>query len=256
MDKNIFSKSILIILIIILLAFAALIFFSNWRHWREPVPISAYEGNAFFPEITINGQGDALVIWEQQDGYSHKFKLSSSGYSKGKWKHINSLPLYLINKPDILWPPDIAFLNKGAKALCVFSQLDFTNGYLEAAYSSPQTIYSSSYDTSKGWTTAETISSQRVGAYHPQIAIDSKDIPTVIWRQIDTHTYQIYAAKYPSNRWGSPEIISNNFFGDAYNPRIVIDPKDNVVAIWDQAINGHYKICTNRALEKKQKKLT
>ena len=53
----------------------------------------------------------------------------------------------------------------------------------------------------------------------------------------------------PGTGWGTPELIENADAGDAFSPRIAVDPQGNAVAVWKQSDGVRDNIWANRFVE-------
>jgi hypothetical protein len=203
---------------------------SGWG-WGSATVIESGTGEAYFPQIAFDADGNAMAVWAQYDGvplsiYANRY---TSGWGWGTAAVIES------GTGDAILFPQIAIDSDG-NAMAVWVQDD-------GAHNS---IYANHYTPGGGWGTAALIESGTGGALFPQIAFDADGNALVVWRQYDGSHNSIYANRYISGGgWGSATLIESGT-GDADNPQIAFDPDGNAIAVWVQNDGAHKSIYANR----------
>ena len=232
--------------ILILVAF--LIIFINFvdgstslKNWTLAKPLSSYEGDAYQPQISINRNGDAIVVWAQQDGYSERFKICGSYYTKNNWKQLKEVKTLLTDGINIADLPKVAINDMGNAALV------FTQSHKEDDLSYGQINVFSAFLSGKEWSPLKKISSNMTwdGVFSPAIAIDPKGDAFAVWMQTTTPNKHIFSNHYAKGKWEKSELISDINVKDSYNPQIAINSKGDAFVVWDQLDKDVYKVFVN-----------
>jgi hypothetical protein len=194
--------------------------------------IESGTGTAVSPQIAIDGDGNAIAVWQQYDG-SH-WNIYANRYTpSGGW---GTTATVIESGTGTAYDPQIAIDGDG-NAIAVWYQYD--GGHLS--------IYANRYTSGGGWDmTATVIESGTGDAYDPQIAIDGDGNAIVVWVQDDGSYDSIYANRYTSGGgWGSATLIESGT-GDAYDSQIAIDGDGNAIAVWDQDDGVQWSTYANR----------
>jgi hypothetical protein len=90
-----------------------------------------------------------------------------------------------------------------------------------------------------GWSTPTLIETDDTGsAGAPDIALDPAGNGIAVWEQYDGVSgfrYNILANRFVAGvGWGTATLIETNDTGDAYQPKIALDPAGNGIAVWHQ----------------------
>ncbi|SFM32202.1 hypothetical protein [Marinobacter zhejiangensis] len=203
------------------------------RSWGTEALIENTSEHARFPQIALDGNGNATAVWQQSDGtyeniYANRYTPATGWGSAELVENGSSGHAY--------WP-QIA-VDSAGNAIAVWYQDDGTN----------YNLYANRYTASSGsWGTEELLESSNAGdVVYPSIAFDSNDNAIVVWQQSDGTYESIYANRYtPATGWGTAELIESGNNGNATQPKIVFDSADNAIAIWNQG-NGSDDIFINR----------
>ncbi len=192
-------------------------------------------GVAYFPQIAIAADGNAIAVWQQSDGtrnniWANRY-IPGSGWGAAE----------LIETDDAggAYNPQIA-IDANGNAIAVWAQSDSTR----------DNIWTNRYTLGSGWGTAELIETDDAGdASDPQIAIDANGNAIAVWAQSDStsYKYNILANRYmPGSGWGSAKLIETGNAGHATNPQIAIDASGNGIVVWEQSDDTRYNIWANR----------
>lgn len=184
------------------------------------------DGDADNPDIAVNGEGGAIVVWEQDDGSN--YEIGANVYTSGNgW----STPETIDNSSsgELVFSPEVAVDSEG-NAVAVWEQDDGTY------YS----IYAKTYSADSGtWESSATLieNGDNGDAGNPQIAVDNEDNAVAVWYQNDGTNDSIYANTYSadSGTWEpSAILLENGDDGDADDPQIAVDGEGEAIAVWHQ----------------------
>jgi hypothetical protein len=131
----------------------------------------------------------------------------------------------------------VAF-DAAGNALVVWTQFDGTR----------HNIWANRYSASTGlWGVAGPIETDTLEASGPQVAFDATGNALVVWTQIDSTPYNIWANRYSASTglWGVAAPIETNA-GFDFVPRVAIDATGNALAVWTQFDGTNYSIWANR----------
>lgn len=190
-------------------------------------------GSAYVPQISMDGSGTALVVWQQHDGT--RYNLWSNRYTAGTgW---GSSALIESDNAGDATDPKIA-VNASGNALAVWVQHDGVR----------RNIVANRYTAGAGWGAAGLIETDNAGgATDPQIAIDANGNGLAVWTQDDGMHVNIVANRYMAGSgWGTAALIEIDNAGDAADPQIAIGANGNALAVWAQSDGTHANIWANR----------
>ncbi len=253
--------------------------------WGTAERIENDDLDALRPRIAMDQNGNALAIWQQDDGT--RFNTWSNRYTAGNsW---GTAELIENAAFELSWNPEIAISANG-DALAAWSKSDgerykiwfnrYTNdsgwGTAELIVTNStestaaidvainangdaiavwmqydgtnQNIWSSRFTTDSGWDKAELIETDDAGsALHPKITIDANGNALVLWYQSDGTYYNIWFNRYTqSGGWGTASLIESENAGHAMYPQIAVDANGNALAVWHQNDGIHYNTWSNR----------
>lgn len=203
--------------------------------WATPQLLETNNaGNAEFPMVAMDSNGNAMAVWQQFDG--SRLNIIANYYTAGVgWG--TAAAIETDNSGDAERP-----------------EIDVdSNGNFIAAWSqhdgSVYNVWANRYVNGVGWGTAELIESTNTGdAIVPRIAIDSNGDAVAAWYQTtDGVLYSIYSNRYESGvGWGTAELIENSNTGTAVEPKVAIDGNNNAFVVWYQSDGTRFNIWTNR----------
>ncbi len=203
---------------------------SGAMHWGVPRITGDGTGNAYYPQISVDSSGNAIVVWQQYDGST--YDIYANRYVAGIGWGIAEV---IETGAGYAFDPQISVDSSG-NALVVWHQYD------ESSYG----IYANRYVAGSGWGIAEVIDTGTGNAYSPQISVDSSGNAIAVWHQYNGSTYDIYANRYVAgSSWGTADVIETGT-GNAYSPQISVDSSGNVIAVWEQYNGLTSNIYTNR----------
>ncbi|MDD1771804.1 MAG: hypothetical protein LUQ09_02680, partial [Methanomassiliicoccales archaeon] len=193
--------------------------------WQAAELLDIASDSTYTPQIAMNDDGDAIVVWNQVDGSNFNLYAAKYWASNDTW----SDPVLLETESGAVDVPQIAMDDDG-NAIAVWPQFDGSVYYnLYAAK------YWSSNDT---WETAKLLESTSGDAFSSQIAMDDDGNAIVVWSQTDLSNFNLYAAKYWSSNdtWETAKLLESTS-GDVETPQIATDGDGNAIAVWCQGYN-------------------
>ena len=216
------------------------IFKSEYRNgvWIHPTDlndnISPDGQDAFNPQISIDANGNAIVVWEQFDG--NTFQIFKSEYNDGIWTHPSdlndSVSCFATNATN----PQVAMDDNGNSIIAWVQKAGgkdqiFMSEYRNGTWSSPQDYIS--LETYDG-----------LGATNPQVAMDNNENAIIIWAQSDGVRYQLYKSEYRDGIWTHPSDLNDHISlccYDIYSPKIAMNNDGNAIIVWYQLGGFPYK---------------
>jgi hypothetical protein len=189
------------------------------------------EGDAHDPRIAIDLNGNAIVVWPQDDGntttnvWANRFAAVSNTWG--------SAQMLEVSPGDVGSRPQIA-VGPNGDALAVWFQFDGARSDL----------WGNRFDaTSNTWSGAALIESGAGSGDEPQVAIGTNGNALIVWSQ----SSNIWAKRFTStsNTWGAAVLIELSS-GEAARPRIAIDANGDAIAVWSQSDGVRSSIWANR----------
>jgi mRNA-degrading endonuclease HigB of HigAB toxin-antitoxin module len=197
--------------------------------WHHPVSIndniSPTGESAMYPQVAMDNNGNAIIVWEQSDGTNDQ--VFKSEYRNGVWHHPVSLsdnisPDVGFESHDLL--PQVAMDNNG-NAIIVWSQNDGT-GYWY--------LYKSEYRNGV-WTHPSSISDSINFSLHgnwADVAMDDNGNAIIVWPGQKT---AIYKSEYRNGVWSHPASLSDKISpdgSDGVGPNVAMDNNGNAIIVW------------------------
>ena len=170
-------------------------------------------GNNRNQQIAIDCSGNAICVWQYDDGGDADIYASYYDAAAGTW----GTPVPISTGGGDFKSSQIA-IDCNGNALVVWRDDDDNE------------IYSAGYNASTGiWGTSEVISTG--DANSPQIAVDCNGNGICVWE--DEGDDEIYTARYTAstNSWGTNELISTAAAFQE-DPQIAIDCNGNAICVW------------------------
>jgi hypothetical protein len=210
--------------------------------WGTAERIENHDGDARFPQVTVDPQGNATAVWHQGDVESRD--IWSNRYTpSGGW----GTAARIENRDGDAAFPQVAVDPQG-NATAVWNQWNDGAGGAGGASGTPSVwdIWSSRYTRSGGWGTAARIENRDGDARGVQVAVDPQGNATAVWNQWNDgaggaggangtpSVWDIWSSRYTrSGGWGTAARIENRD-GDALYPQVAVDPQGNATAVWYQ----------------------
>jgi len=182
--------------------------------------------NAASPQVAMDDNGNAIIVWRQSDGSNNQ--IFKSEYRSGAWTH----PLGLTDNisPDGgALATQVAMDNNG-NAIIVWHQADGAN----------YQIFKSEYRAG-AWThptgLADNISPDGQNATDPQVVMGDNGNAIIVWGQSDGLNGQVFKSEYRSGAWTHPSGLTDNISPDGQNAgssQVAMDNNGNAIIVWCQ----------------------
>jgi len=185
-------------------------------------------GDALWPQIAFDSNGNALAVWAQNDGV--RYNIRANRFNGARWGSAEQIET---DNAEDAFSPQIAIDSNG-NALALWGQYDGTR----------TNIWANRFNGT-GWGVAGLIETDNVGsAFGPQIAFDSSGKAFAVWVQKGGTRYNIRANRFDGSSWGRAELIETDNAGDAFRPQIVLDNSGNAIAVWEQydGVRGNIRV--------------
>jgi hypothetical protein len=187
----------------------------------------------FTPEVSVDGNGNALSVWSQTDGAQDNIWANRFSLANGSWGAATMIE----NDDGSARRPAISIDNNG-NALALWYQFD----------GSRDTTRFNHYNVAdSSWGTAALIETGAGTAYYHQIAHDNSGNALAVWQEADGGVFSIRASRYSASKssWEASALIEAEM-GGAETPQIAIDGSGNALAVWEQNDGSQNNIRANK----------
>ena len=199
----------------------------NGTSWGTAELIETGSGDAFSPQVAVDGSGNVLAVWEQSDGIV--YNVWGNRFNGTSWSTAELIETDAGNANA----PQVAFDGSG-NAIVVWVQSD------GVVYN----VWSNRFNGTS-WGTAELIEIGAGNANVPQVAFDNSGNALAVWRQNDGSVDSIWASRFTGTSWGTAELIETGA-GNATAPQVAFDDQGNALAVWHQSDGVVDNIMANR----------
>jgi mRNA-degrading endonuclease HigB of HigAB toxin-antitoxin module len=221
------------------------IFLSEYRDstWSHPNSLSdniSLDGSTTTGhQVSMDNNGNAIIVWSQYDGSSKQIFLSE--YRNGTWSHPNSLSDNISPDGETAISPQVAMDSNG-NAIIVWSQYYDDNSYYRiflSEYRNGTWIHPSSL--------SDYISLHVSGsnATSSQVSMDSNGNAIVVWQRGTSSNKKIFLGEYREGEWLHPISVYDNISpdgGKARYPKVAVDDNGNAIVVWSQSDSSNYHI--------------
>jgi hypothetical protein len=194
--------------------------------WGSAVPIESNDtGDASFPQVAVDTNGNAIAVWQRSDGVGALINLWANRFSVGNgW---GTAALIETESSGSAGQQRVAFDPFG-NAIVVWSQFDGTS----------TNIVANRYTAGTGWGSPAVISFVRAlwSSHSPQVAIDATGNALAVWHRVDTsdgrRVYSLLTSRYTAGvGWGRESLVYNSASAESGKPRLAVDPNGNGLAV-------------------------
>lgn len=210
-------------------------YYTTSAGWGSAQIIDNSDENAEEPHLAMSNNGDAMVLWQQNDGtYRHIY---GNHFTKGNgWE---TPQLVENDKFNSTTHPKVAMDIYG-NAIAVWQRV-------LASYQ----IWTSRYTPDGGWGTPKKISTETMNnSPYPQVSVDGLGNAIALWAAQDSALYnQIWTNCYVFDEdWaGIERPVNSDDPGGASELRLSADANGDAIAVWQQRGDGVYHhIWSNR----------
>ena len=202
-------------------------FYSIGTGWSTPVMIESGSVDAINPQVAMDPEGNAIVVWIRGDGVYKsiiwaKYYSSVTGWEATEHMIASSEERYSNFEARI-------GMDLAGNGMVVWASTsgDWWDGGMGA--------YASRYVQGSGWESWTRLSAERVAAYDPDIAMDSAGNMWAVWGDMtgifSRYSFAIMANSYSVGMgWDEPEHI---YIFETYSPSYWDGPKTPEVVMFD-----------------------
>ena len=190
----------------------------------SPQDLSAAGQNASFPEVAVDGQGNAIAVWRRFDGTNFIVQAAAraAGGSFGSPQDLSAAG----QKAGF---PEVAVDGQG-NAIAVWQRFDGTNFIVQAAARAAGGSFGAPQDLSAAGQTAN----------DPQVAVDGQGNAIAVWSRSNGTNFIVQAAaRAAGGSFGSPQDLSAAG-QDAHVPEAAVDGQGNAIAVWSRSNGTNY----------------
>ena len=210
---------------------------ANTQLWVGEIPFTNEVGNAFPPKIAIDGNGNAIVVWQLfVDGATWNIYANRYSSLSKTW----SGPFLLENNPGTAEVPDIG-MDENGNAIVVWQHTMPGDTRFH--------IWANRYSSAtQAWSGAIQLENNQAGAaQNAHVAMDKYGNATTVWMQSDGTRDNIWANRFSvtTNTWSVPFLLENDN-GTAKFPQIAMDENGNAITVWMQSDGTRDNIWANR----------
>jgi hypothetical protein len=236
------------------------------RGWGPPEALpKTGPGNAFDPEVAVNGIGTAVVIWRQTEtpesgpvrvwssrreptgGWSAPAAIDGGEFLEGAWQIAvaldpagNAIALWTSNgivaargSTDRGWLPPERLSRSGASPVVVVD----TAGRALATWSEPEAGFAQQYVPGRGWLDVTRFGPDGEGRYYGpgRVAFDSSGRAVVVWERRSGGEFGpvvVWAARFDGRGWSGQSVISDRAV-KSFFPVVALDAR-GALAVWTQ----------------------
>jgi len=176
-------------------------------------------GNANYPQVVMDGLGNAIAVWYQSDGT--RDNIWANRYVAGSgW---GSAVLIETDNAGGAFDPQVATDGSG-NAIVVWRQNDGTR----------DNIWSNRYLLGSGWGTAALVETDNVGGgAAPQVAMDGRGNAWAVWGQFYGGRSNVLASRYvPGLGWATPTPLESVGGLGGESAHVASNASGKSVAVW------------------------
>lgn len=182
--------------------------------WEPAQIIDSNTDTAGNPQVAVDSNGNAIVVWHQLYGGSSNIWANRYNINKG-WATAQVIGTNGSSEPQVA-------VDFNGNAFAVWHQEN-----------SIWKVFARRYDVINDWGTVELIEDVFGDAKVPQVACDPAGHAFLVWQQSDGTHWNISSTRYAAGDWIIPHKVINNA-GEAYNPQIAVNESGKAVAVWEQ----------------------
>jgi hypothetical protein len=195
--------------------------------WLAPVNLSEEGQAAGRPQVAFDGQGNAVAVWNGNDGANEYLVQAAFRPAGGAWQTPVRLSLYGQEARE----PSVAFDGQG-NAVAVWEAYNGVTFVVEAAFR----------PVGGAWQAPVYLSPEEIpGTAHPQVAFDEQGDAIAVWNRGGPFGGDVQAAFRPVGRvWQTPVNISE--MGE--EPQVAFDRQGDALAVWKHYDGSNYIVQT------------
>ena len=206
--------------------------------WAGAVLIEAGPGDAGYPQIAIDGSGNAIVaFWQHAGG---RIDIVANRYVNGAgWGTAAAIEA---DDSGDTSAPQIA-MDAAGNAMVVWAW---------ASASGPPfsyNVWANRYTAGSGWGSAGPIDSVNATTANPapHVALDGAGNAIAVWHRPDGSWNSIWSSRHiVASGWGAPVLLETDNTNSAHDARIAFDASGNAMAVWIQSDGVLDNVLANR----------
>lgn len=196
--------------------------------WGVAAKIDASNDAASVPRIGVDGAGNVIAVWTQDDGLGNANDIWANRYGSSGWGAASNLTNTGIVDAGDAVSPQLA-VNASGDAIAVWAQED--GGGVRHIWAS---VLSNGV-----WGAAARIDNNTNDADDPQIGLGANGNAIAVWVQDDglgNNNRDVWASQYTVVGGWQMAVSVDNSSADASAPQIALDGSGNGFAVWIQAL--------------------
>ena len=205
--------------------------------WGSPVLIENGLGDAGNPQVAVDGSGNAIVVFWQQEG--GRVNIVANRYVNGAgWGTATAIET---DGTGDTGAPQIAMDGAGnAMVVWGWASADPPYGF---------NVWANRYQAGTGWGSAGPIDSLNTSNpnTNPHVALDGAGNAIAVWHRPDGSWNSIWSSRYVvGSGWGAPGLIETDNTNSAHDARVAFDAGGNAMAVWIQSDGVRDNVLANR----------
>lgn len=193
-------------------------------------------GTAQNPQIAVDANGNAIVVWQQSDGTRNNIWANRYTPDSG-W---GTAVLIENNDASNAITPHVA-MDADGNALAVWEQ--FSGPY--------PSVWANRYTAGLGWATPTLIETNNLEwIVNPRVAFDAAGNAMAVWEQGNGSPFRVWSNRYTAELgWGTPTLAETHETpaGVTFKSlRLVMSPNGSAVAVWLEPSESWLSPWTNR----------
>jgi hypothetical protein len=205
--------------------------------WGSPVLLETGLGDAGNPQVAVDGSGNAIVVFWQQEG--GRVNIVANRYVNGAgWGTATAIEA---DGTGDAGAPQIAMDGAG-NAMVVW-------GWASADPPYAFSVWANRYKAGTGWGSAGPIDDLNTSNPNPNphVAFDGAGNAIAVWHRPDGAWNSIWASRYVvGSGWGAPGLIETDNTNSAHDARVAFDAGGNAMAVWIQSDGVRDNVLANR----------
>jgi hypothetical protein len=226
------------------------IFKSEYRNgvWVHPSSVSDYISvpymNAYAPQVAMDNDGNAIIVWEGEEESHTKFQVFKGEYRNGSWAFPSGAGLtnYISVPGQSAQSPQVAMDNNG-NAIIVWQQKFIDGSTQERIYKSE--YRNGSWNHPSGFSGRINPAESMEFAEDPGVAMDDSGNAVIVFEQ----SGHVFKSEYRNGSWVHP-ANAEDFFSpggsNASEPFVSMDNSGNAIVTWIQSDGTNSQVFKSR----------